>query len=50
MQYAVMLYFDEKTDDIVKGYLESLKNMSNNSYFLDNKMPAHITLAMWKLI
>ncbi len=47
MQYAVMLYFDEKTDDTVKGYLENLKDVSNNAYFLDNKMPAHITLAMW---
>ena len=47
MQFAVMLYFDEVTNALVNGYYQKLKNLSNNDYMLENKMPAHITLAMW---
>ena len=47
MQYALMLYFDEKTTKMVSGLLNKLKNVTNNSYMLGENMPAHITLAMW---
>ncbi len=47
MQYAIMLYFDEDTSNKVKEYLLQLNDVTNNKYMLDEKMPAHITLAMW---
>ena len=47
MQYAVMLYFDENTDNIIKEYINKLEPLTNNKYMLDHNMPAHITLAMW---
>ncbi len=47
MQYAVMLYFDENTDNIIKEYIKKLEPLTNNKYMLDHDMPAHITLAMW---
>jgi 2'-5' RNA ligase len=47
MQFAVMLYFDEATNKLIEEYLGKLKEFSNNDYMLENKMPAHITLAMW---
>jgi 2'-5' RNA ligase len=47
MQYAVMLYFDENTDNTIKKYIEKLEPLTNNKYMLDHNMPAHITLAMW---
>lgn len=47
MQYAVMLYFDEDTQKKVNEYVNMLSELTNNEYMLENKMPAHITLAMF---
>ncbi len=47
MQYALMLYLDETITKKVDEYLEKLRDITNNDYMLNEKMPAHITLAMW---
>ncbi len=47
MQYALMLYFDKDTDNIINSYIKRLKDCSNNIYMINKKIPPHITLAMW---
>ena len=48
MDYAVALYFDEKSQAQLLGMMEDLCRAGVNRYLLDLGIRPHITLAYWK--
>ena len=48
MDYAVALYFDEKSQAQLLGMMEDLGNAGVNRYMLDLSIRPHITLGYWK--
>lgn len=48
MDYAVALYFDEKSQAQLLSMMEDLCRAGVNSYLLDVGIRPHITLAYWK--
>lgn len=47
MDYAVTLYFDEKSEALLLGIMEDLCRAGVNRYLLDLGVRPHITLAYW---
>lgn len=48
MQYAIVLYLDRETEDRIAYMMRRLAESGANTYMLDNKIPPHITLAMFE--
>ena len=43
--YLISIYFDEKTENWIKKYIENVAVKTGNGFMLDNKVPPHITIA-----
>jgi hypothetical protein len=47
MEYAIVLYFDEKTEKIINSLIKKISNKTGNKYMVDNKIPPHITISLF---
>ncbi|MCK5130109.1 MAG: 2'-5' RNA ligase family protein [Clostridiales bacterium] len=47
MNYSIMLYFNTFSNYRIATYIDLLDGCSNNRYFLDSKIPPHMTIGMW---
>ena len=43
--YLVSIYFDERTEKSLQGFMKRVANATGNSFMLDNHVPPHITVA-----
>ena len=43
--YLISIYFDEKTDRKIRGYMEKIAERTGNGFMVDNHVPPHITVA-----
>ena len=43
--YLVSIYFDEKTEQKIRGYIEKIAEKTGNGFMVDNHVPPHITVA-----
>ena len=43
--YLISIYFDEKTDRRIRGYMEKIAAKTGNGFMVDNHVPPHITVA-----
>lgn len=43
--YLVSLYFDEKTNNIIRKHIKQVANKSGNDYMISGNVPPHITVA-----
>ncbi len=43
--YHVSLYFDEKTDGIIRQHMKQVANKSGNDYVIIREIPPHITIS-----
>ena len=43
--YLISLYFDEKTENRIRGYMKQIAKHTENVAMLDGKVPPHITIA-----
>ena len=48
MEYAIALYFDEKTEEIINSLIKKISNKTGNKYMVDNKIPPHITISLFQ--
>ena len=48
MEYAIALYFDEKTEEIINSLIKKITNKTGNKYMVDNKIPPHITISLFQ--
>ena len=46
--YLVSLYFDEKTNQIIRGHMQCAADASGNTDMLDKAVPPHITLTVFE--
>ena len=46
--YLVSVYFDEKTDRKIRGYIEKIAEKTGNGFMVDNHVPPHITVGSGK--
>ncbi len=42
--YLVSIYFDEKTEERLKKYIEQVAEKTGNTFMIDGKVPPHITV------
>ena len=47
MGYAIVLYFNEKTEEIINSLIKNIANKTGNKYMVDNKIPPHITISLF---
>jgi len=47
MTYAVVLYFDVKTELYIQNLMNHLCDKGMNTYMLDNKIPPHVTISLF---
>jgi hypothetical protein len=45
MEYAISLYFDEKSTASLKALIELAAKATGNSYMLDHNIPPHVTVS-----
>ena len=43
--YLISLYFDEKTENRISGYMKQIAKYTGNTAMLDGNVPPHITIA-----
>ena len=43
--YHISIYFDSKTDVLMRKYIRKVAEITGNTYMLDADVPPHITLA-----
>ena len=43
--YLISLYFDEKTENRISGYMKQIAKYAGNTAMLDGNVPPHITIA-----
>lgn len=48
MEYAVVLYFDQTSEKKLLGLMKTLVDSGMNDYMIDNKIPPHITLTVFR--
>jgi hypothetical protein len=48
MEYAIVLYFDEKTEEIINSLIKKIADKTGNKYMVDNKIPPHITISLFQ--
>jgi len=46
--YLVSIYFDEKTNKILQGYISQVAKATGNRVMLDGKVPPHITISAFE--
>lgn len=46
--FLVSVYFDEKTEKWLQGYINNVAEKTGNSFMVDNKVPPHITIAAFE--
>ena len=42
--YLISIYFDEKTEKIMQGYINQVAKVTGNTFMLDGNIPPHITV------
>jgi hypothetical protein len=48
MEYAIVLYFDEKKEETINSLIKKIANKNGNNYMVDNKIPPHITISLFQ--
>ena len=43
--YLISIYFDEKTERKIRGYIGKIAEKTGNGFMIDNHVPPHITVA-----
>lgn len=43
--YLISLYFDEKTNSILKRYIDKISKETGNAFMTDHEVPPHMTLS-----
>ena len=43
--YLISIYFDEKIENRLRGFIKSVAHATGNTFMLDNHVPPHITVA-----
>lgn len=46
--YLVSVYFDEKTDKHIRGFMKQVAKKTGNTYMIDGNVPPHITIAAFE--
>ncbi len=46
--YLVSLYFDEKTNKRILGYMQNIAEKSGNGYMVEHNVPPHITISAFE--
>ena len=46
--YLVSIYFDEKTNERIKKYIEEVSEKTGNTFMTDGNVPPHITVAAFE--
>ena len=46
--YLVSIYFDEKTNDIIKRHINQVAEHTGNTFMTDAKVPPHITISAFE--
>ncbi len=46
--YLVSIYFDEKTNRRIQGFINKVAEVSGNHFMLDGKVPPHITVSAFE--
>lgn len=46
--YLVSIYFDEKTNERLKSYIEQVAKKTGNTFMIDGKVPPHITVGAFE--
>ncbi len=47
MDFAVVMYFDKKTEEIITRHINELVDSGVNNYVIEEGVPPHITLGIW---
>lgn len=48
--YLISVYFDEKTNRRIQGYIDQAAEKSGNRFMIDGKVPPHITISAFETI
>jgi len=48
MEYAVVFYFDEITEEKIGSLMVKTADATGNKYMVDNKIPPHITISLFQ--
>lgn len=43
-EYAIVLYFDDRTNAILQNMIDEIAKVTGNGYMIDNRIPPHITV------
>lgn len=43
--YLISVYFDEKTNKILSGYINKIAEKTGNTFMIDNAVPPHLTIS-----
>lgn len=46
--YLISIYFDDKTNKIIKGLIDRVSKVSGNKYMVEAKVPPHITVSAFE--
>ena len=46
--YLVSIYFDEKTNETIRKYIERVAEKTGNTFMIDGKVPPHITVGAFE--
>ena len=46
--YLVSLYFDEKTNKTIQGYINKVAEKTGNTFMIDGNVPPHITVSAFE--
>ena len=47
--YLISLYFDKKTDNRIRTYIQNIAEKTGNTYMVDHDVPPHITLSAFEI-
>ena len=48
MEYAIVLYFNKTAEDKINSLIYKIANETGNKYMVDNDIPPHITISLFK--
>ena len=46
--YLISIYFDEETNNRIRGYMKSIARTTGNAVMLDGDVPPHVTVAAFR--
>ena len=46
--YLISIYFDDKTNKIIRNYINQVAKATGNSFMLDGNVPPHITISAFE--